>query len=142
MIVREELEPFTQLVDWEILARLLLGEAEGESELGKLGVACVVRNRVYSNHFPNSYTEVCLQHLQFSCFNEGSNRIALMLHPERSSKAYEQCKRIAKSVIMDSALDITGGADHYLNEKYANPSWKYKMIKTCKIGNHTFYRST
>lgn len=140
MFIRDELQPFVGLKDWDILARCLIGEAEGESELGKLAVACVIRNRVNDARWPNTYHEVILQNKQFSCFNVGSNRLSIMLNPARS-KAYEQCKRIAKSVIMNSALDITGGADHYINERIANPSWKQKMVKTCKIGDHTFYLS-
>ena len=138
--IREELKPFLAVSDWEILARCLLGETEGESELGKLAVACVIRNRLYGNAFPNSYHEVILQPMQFSCFNKDSPRLHIMLYPE-TNKTYPQCIRLAKSVILESALDITGGADHYFNESVVQPTWAQKMIRTCKIGNHVFYLS-
>ena len=59
-------------VDAEILtlARTLYGEARGEPREGIEAVANVILNRVLSNRYPNTIAKVCLQRLQFSCWND------------------------------------------------------------------------
>ena len=49
-----------------LLAAIIQCEAEGEPYLGQLAVGSVVMNRVHSNKFPNSITEVVYQKKQFS----------------------------------------------------------------------------
>ena len=57
--------------DVELLSLLVLAEAEGECDLGKMLVADVVLNRVDSELFPNTIKEVVYEKNQFSSMHNG-----------------------------------------------------------------------
>lgn len=105
----------------------LIAEAVSEGELGMRAVACVVHNRL----------------------NKGMNSGLVALKRKdldkfvwKQGKKYEiQAKKIIQDIFYHSGSDITNGATHYENiEKYGKPYWVKNMIKTCKIGKHTFYK--
>ena len=50
----------------ELLARLINGEARGESYLGQVAVGAVIMNRVKSSSFPNSIAGVIYQRGAFA----------------------------------------------------------------------------
>ena len=54
----------------ELLARLINGEARGESYQGQVGVGAVILNRVNSPQFPNTISAVIYQKVQFSCVTD------------------------------------------------------------------------
>lgn len=54
-----------------LLARLVNGEARGESYEGQVAVAAVILNRVKSPKFPNTIASVIYQKGQFSCVTDG-----------------------------------------------------------------------
>ena len=56
-----EEEEYISIEDYENLLRIVEAEAGGEDETGKLLVANVVLNRVESESFPDTITEVILQ---------------------------------------------------------------------------------
>lgn len=67
-------------------------------------------------------------------------------HPgSKARKAQKSPKaRTAAEAAWELALqpgDPTGGADHYLNPKKANPSWASKLPSTGSYGNHKFFAS-
>lgn len=57
--------------DLRLLACIIEAEAEGESYAGKLAVASVVMNRVFSSKFPNSISGVVYQKNQFEPASSG-----------------------------------------------------------------------
>jgi N-acetylmuramoyl-L-alanine amidase len=62
--------------DVELIAKVVLGEAEGESELGKRLVASTILNRVDSDIWPDTVHDVCYQSGQFMCLHNGRcNRV-------------------------------------------------------------------
>ena len=63
-----DIKQLKELSDIDLLATLIRGEAEGEPLLGKIAVACVVRNRVEDPQWPDAWSGVMLQKYQFSCF--------------------------------------------------------------------------
>lgn len=68
-IIMEEVEPDEPLAteeEIELLALLVMAEAEGECEEGQRLVIDVVLNRVDDSHFPNTIQEVVYQKNQFS----------------------------------------------------------------------------
>ncbi len=65
-----ELEKISQ-DELELLSLLTMAEAEGESEEGQRLVISTVLNRVDSEHFPNSISEVILQKNQFTSMWNG-----------------------------------------------------------------------
>lgn len=67
-------EPAEQLYseeDIELLALVTMAEAEGESEEGKRLVISTILNRVDSEYFPNTISEVIYQPAQFSSMWNG-----------------------------------------------------------------------
>ncbi len=67
-----------------LLAKLIIAEAENQSELGQRLVACTVLNRV-DNGFGDSIKEVVFAKNQFSCISDGR---------------YEECKITKSSLII------------------------------------------
>jgi N-acetylmuramoyl-L-alanine amidase len=130
------------LFDKVIAGRTLYGEARGEPREGKVACAWVMLNRVRDPRWPDTWAEVCLQRLQFSCWWErGSNLDATM----RASDAdVETCMQIAGGVMAGLHPDPTGGANHYLTEAIARsdrrPSWfRWDRVKA-RHGAHLFVR--
>lgn len=55
----------------DLVALVCLGEAEGESELGKRLVIDTILNRLVSERWPNTISEVCWQRGQYGCLHNG-----------------------------------------------------------------------
>lgn len=55
----------------DIIALVALGEAEGESELGKRLVIDTILNRVDSEKWPDTILDVCWQKGQYCCLHNG-----------------------------------------------------------------------
>ena len=133
------------------LSVLLFLEARGEPVDGQIGVGSMVRNRVNEKHIPeNSYFLVMTDEKQFSCFNTndknytiGMNMVKELVEghsPEDLTGMFKQCFWISGGIVNGALLDNTKGAVNYYNPKLCNPVWAYKMVKTCKLGNHVFLK--
>lgn len=90
-------------------------------------VACCVRNRLNTG----LNTGLC-----------GLKRKDLDKFVNRQPKKYHDiAKQIVKKVFEEGSPDITGGGTHYeAVEKYGLPRWAKGMVRTVKIGEHTFFR--
>ena len=131
------------------MAQTVLGEAEGEDRRGKLAVAWVIRNRADQNGWPDNMKSVALQHMQFSCWNDGHPGRKRMDSPKTyvSEDIWHDCFLAAISAMYDIAPDPTHGANHYLNVELTRkinkgrlPSWFDQAAVTAEIGEHTFLR--
>lgn len=126
-----------------VLARIIFAEAAGENYLGKVAVAWVVKNRVYSKKFPNTYENVIYQPWQFTGVNSllwKKTFYPKKLNP-RELTSWQDAQKIAKEVIEGRISDPTRGADHYYSIIIPIPKWAKKMQKTAKIGKHIFFKS-
>jgi len=112
--------------DLELLARLIHGEARGESYTGKVAVAAVVLNRVESPRFPNTLSGVIYQKHAFTAVSDGQ----IHLTPDES--AY----RAARDAL--NGWDPTGGALYYYNPAKTTDDWIYSRTVVAVIGNHRF----
>ena len=126
-----------------LLARIIFAEAAGEFYSGKVAVGWVVRNRVESRKFPNTYWGVIFQRAQFSGVN---SKLWKLTYDLKKMTAYQfsvwqDCLKIAQDVIEDKVSDPTHGADHYYNPSLVSPSWAKKMEPIITIGNHLFLKS-
>jgi N-acetylmuramoyl-L-alanine amidase len=123
----------------DLLVALIRGEAEAESIIGKIAVACVVRNRVHDPRWPNDYKGVILQRKQFSCFMPEYFRPEIMRH-EWENIYWRECRLAAYSVLNDYVRDVTDGANLYWNPSIIKkPNWDWSKITILKrIGNHQF----
>lgn len=85
-----ELEAETKYTedDFELLARVIEAEAGGESDYHKLCVGTVVMNRVASDKYPNTLTEVIYQPGQYQCVTNSH------INKEPSESSYEAAESI------------------------------------------------
>ena len=112
--------------DVTLLARLIYGEARGESYTGQIAVGAVVMNRLRSSSFPNTISGVIYQPYAFTAVNDGQ----INLTP--NDKAY----RAAKEAM--NGYDPSYGALYYYNPAVATNSWIFTRKTTVVIGRHVF----
>lgn len=112
----------------ELLARLINGEARGESYQGQVAVGAVVLNRVKSSQFPNTIPAVIYQKGQFSCVTDGQFDKPI----EKDSTVYKAAKEAL------SGVDPTNGALYFYNPKTAKSKWLFSLKTVATIGNHRF----
>lgn len=143
------LRELSKMTDEELLARLVWGEARGESLDGQIAVANVVMNRVKSGKYGGvgGVKGVCLKPWQFSCFNANDPNLKLMLEPYggHDSSTFKQCLMVAKMILAGLCRDNTIGSTHYFNPDVVSGGWpkswnRKTMVKKTTIGRHVFYR--
>ena len=110
----------------QLLARLIYGEARGESYTGQIAVGAVVMNRLRSSSFLNTISGVIYQPYAFTAVDDGQ----INLTPN------DQCYRAAKEAM--NGYDPTYGALYYYNPATATSSWIFSRKTTVVIGRHVF----
>ncbi|HSJ37071.1 MAG TPA: cell wall hydrolase [Planococcus sp. (in: firmicutes)] len=120
--------PMTQmkLENVEMMAKIVHGEARGESFIGKVGVAAVVLNRIESSDFPDSAKEVIFQRNAFTAVNDDQ----YLLTPKKS--AYDAVKEA------EIGADPTMGAVYYYNPDGVSDEWIFTRTVLTQIGRHFF----
>ncbi|MCD8358423.1 MAG: cell wall hydrolase [Oscillospiraceae bacterium] len=114
--------------DAEILLKVAMAEAEGESVEGKALVILVVLNRVWSDDFPDTIEEVVFQKNQFTTTNSGDRYWTT----EPDEGCYE-----ALALVM-TGWDESYGALYF--ESCENSSWHSENLTFLfEVGNHRFY---
>ncbi|MBR1983435.1 MAG: spore cortex-lytic enzyme [Clostridia bacterium] len=114
--------------DVQLLARLIYGEARGESYVGQVAVGAVVMNRIRSSSFPNTMSGVIYQRYAFTAVDDGQ----INLTPNATAK------KAAQDAM--NGWDPSYGALYYYNPKTATSSWIFSRQTTVTIGNHVFAR--
>ena len=109
-----------------LLARVINGEARGESYEGQVAVGAVILNRVSHPSFPNSVRGVVYQKGAFSAVSDG----------QINKKLLPSCIAAAKEAL--SGSDPTGGALYYYNPDTATCRWIRTRPVIKRIGNHLF----
>ena len=112
--------------DVQLLARLIYGEARGESYVGQVAVGAVVMNRIKSASFPNTMAGVIYQSYAFTAVDDGQ----INLTPNATAK------KAAQDAM--NGWDPTYGALYYYNPRTATSSWIFSRKTTVTIGNHVF----
>jgi hypothetical protein len=134
------------------LTLTLWGEARGEPpwqgdpDAGMKAVACVVLNRVKSRRSTYGLTiaDVCTKRAQsskygqFSCWNADDPNFAKFLTANLDA-AYPRAEAVARLAIAGTLSDITQGATHYFDPRYASPGWAIGHTPCVKIGNQVFF---
>ena len=110
----------------DLLARLVYGEARGESLEGQVAVAAVVLNRLHNTQFPNTVSAVVYENLAFTAVNDGQ----INLTPDTS--AYTAVR------LALAGHDPSLGSLYYWNPKTATSKWIWSRTVLIKIGNHLF----
>ncbi|MEG0873811.1 MAG: LysM peptidoglycan-binding domain-containing protein [Clostridiales bacterium] len=117
------------LSDEEIymMAKMIYGEARGESYQGQVAVGAVILNRIKSSSFPNTMEGVLFQNKQFSAVGDGQ----YYLSPNDS--ALKAAREAAKGA------DPTYGSTFYWNPvKAPNNSFLNAKPIITTIGSHVF----
>jgi len=112
--------------DINLLARLIYGEARGESYVGQVAVGAVVMNRIKSASFPNTMSGVIYQRYAFTAVDDGQ----INLTPNATAR------KAALDAI--NGWDPTYGAIYYYNPVTATSSWIFSRQTTVTIGRHVF----
>ena len=140
-----------------LLALTVLGEAEGEPELGKACVAHVVVNRMRQRK--KDVAGVCLAPWQFSCWNAGATRKQFLEDVITKQAAniplgiWASCWAKAHDALSGQSADPTQGATHYCttnlwgvdDSKRKRPRWHSmqelasgRTRETFRLGGHVF----
>lgn len=110
------------------LAKLIHGEARGESFEGQVAVGAVVMNRVHSDLFPSSISKVIFQKGQFTAVDDGQ------FNTKPTATSYKAARKALNGV------DPTNGALYYYNPKIATSLWSKSRPTLLTIGQHDFTR--
>ncbi len=139
--------PFEAQTADVLLAMCIFGEARGESEAVRRGVAQVVRNRVRDREqrYGRGWHGVILKKWQFSCFLPADPNRAKLLRPQdyESPQVWRGCWKIAQEVYFGHVADNTGGATHYFDDSMTDnpPRWARQFAPTVKLGRLNFFRT-
>lgn len=109
-----------------LLARLIYGEARGESYTGQVAVGAVVMNRVKSSLFPNTIAGVIYQSGAFDAVSDGQ----INMSPDSTAI------KAAQDAI--NGWDPSYGAIYYFNPSTATNKWIWSRPLTVTIGKHRF----
>lgn len=112
--------------DVTVLAKMIHGEARGESYLGKVAVGAVILNRVEDKKFPSSVYSVCFQPGAFDAVRDGQ----YYMEPDKESIS------AAKAAL--GGWDPTYGALYYWNPDTATSKWIWSRKIITQIGKHVF----
>lgn len=115
--------------DLDLLARLIMAEAQGESYDAKVAVGAVVMNRVKSGSFPNSISGVIYQKIN------GYYQFTPVVNGWINKPANSDCINAAKAAL--SGTDPTKGSLFYYDNKTTNP-WMLSKPVSVTIGNMIF----
>ena len=110
----------------DLLARLVYGEARGESYTGQVAVAAVVLNRVKHSSFPNTISGVIYQSGAFDAVSDGQ----INLTPNSTAR------KAAQDAM--NGWDPSYGAIYYFNPDTATNKWIWSRPMTVTIGKHRF----
>lgn len=114
----------------EMLMKIAMAEAEGETTEGKAHVMMVVLNRVWSDEFPDTIEEVIFQKNQFSPVCEGGRYY--------TTEPNEDCAK-ALEMVMDGWDESQGAL--YFEAAGNGDSWQSRNLELLfQYGGHKFYR--
>ena len=114
--------------DLYLLARLINGEARGESFEGQVAVGAVIINRINSGKFPTTITDNVYQGMQFESVANGE-----IWRPLTTSSL-----KAAEAAL--SGWDPSGGALYFYNPAkiYSKYNWIWSRPIINRIGAHVF----
>lgn len=115
------------------MAEAIVWEARGESILGQVGVAYVIKNRVEDSRWPDDVFGVVRQKAQFSYVRDWHKQTP------PSDRDWNKALSVAYDVLNENIEDITNGATHY-HTKTVAPKWKDGVEYVLTVDNHHFYR--
>lgn len=117
----------------ECLTEAVYHEARGEDYAGQLYVGFVIKNRVMSSRFPDTYCGVINAPHQFSYTQELSDKTMY------ESEAGDMARDVAY-VVMTTEPTPFPETMYFYHTTSIHPNWNYNLIDTyVTVGNHVFY---
>lgn len=125
-----------------MVARTVFGESRGESAIGKVAVASVIRNRARNPRWwGTNLREVCLSPFQFSVWNRHDENYVETVSVPASNHRFKETVDLVSAVMRGAAKDPTNNCDHYCRTDVAYRTfWAKDLTPVVIIGNHSFYR--
>lgn len=126
---RTSYKPQDFSADKTLLAKLILGEARGESDFEKLCVGWTAITRI-SDGLPYN-GEGSLESVAvpkgYNCFDPRSEVFPVIQNPEKyDPKTWKRCLEISEEILTGRLSDPTGGANLYFNPKKCSPYWQHE----------------
>ncbi|MGE5509208.1 MAG: LysM peptidoglycan-binding domain-containing protein [Chitinophagales bacterium] len=120
--------------DYDLLARLVSAEAQGEPYDGQVAVAATVLHRMTDPRFPNTVNDIIYQGVgtaypQYSPVYDGA------INNPAVPSAYQAVKDALNGV------DPSNGANGFYNPTGTENTWVRSQPVTVTIGNHIFFAS-
>lgn len=112
--------------DLDLLARVVMAEAQGEPYDGQVAVAAVILNRVNHPEFPNTIPGVVYEPLAFSVVANG----------QVNKPANATAVQAAHDAL--NGLDPSGGALYFYNPAKTRSAWIRSRVVVRAIGDHIF----
>ncbi|TDQ41448.1 cell wall hydrolase [Aureibacillus halotolerans] len=112
--------------DVQMMAKIVYGEARGESLKGQVAVAAVIINRLQADGFPNTIEDIIFQKNAFTAISDGQYQLT----PDE--EAYEAVYYAIRG------WDPTGRALYYYNPDIATSQWIFTRNTITRIGQHVF----
>jgi len=113
-----------------ILARALFGEARNTlvPDEARIAIGWVIRNRVESMKWDNTYWEVITKPIQFSSFNLDDPNRKFIENPlfkdsEIDKTAWLHAYKLSSGILNGEISDLTLGANHYYDNSIGTPPW-------------------
>lgn len=117
----------------DLVASVLILEAQNQGEIGMKSVLEVLRNRAKSSEIDKIYLEA-KRPKQFSCLNNISESNAIA--KARKSSAWRMATKLVQS---KSSSNLVCGARHYYAAWLKSPPpWAAKVKRKIQIGDHIF----
>lgn len=150
--VNDMLDQILKLDPVEVLGLTIIGEGRGEPIESQVAIGNVIRNRL--NGSPNKYktfSDVCLEHLQFSCWNDNDPNLEYLINLGKlilngtviNDKYLKQCIFVAKGIADNHLIDNTFNAKYYmvisLFNSASRPKWANITTNLKFIGRHIYF---
>lgn len=130
-------KPYTDK-DLKYMAAIIYCEAGNQSYAGKMGVGCVVLNRVKSSRFPNTVLKVIKQPGQFGPVRQGKFRreVKNVEDGKYLNGARRSCMKAAQEVLEGQTKVTYKGKKHCMKKYYF---FNGRLSKPkLRIGGHQF----
>src|SRR5262249_53568753 len=125
-------------------------ESRGEPTAGRLAVASVLKNRLKTGKWGQSYESVCTAKLQFSCWNPDDPNFPILQELKTAIDAngeppyipvLAECYWVADGLLNGALTPQVASATHYYSNAMPQPpSWAKPPAQLVKaVGRHLFF---
>ncbi len=110
--------------DRDLLAKTLMAEAGNQGISGMMDVGSVLMNRVNASGYGNGIRGVIMKPGQVSAWNSKTGHAGGEQGQDvNAMRPSAEIYQAADALLSGNYQDQTGGATHYYNDKYSQPSW-------------------